>query len=843
MTTAQRDAIDHTALGWVKPEIDEALRQARIELEAFADAPNDENPMQACMGYLHQVQGTLRMLELQTPTMVSAEMEQVAAALQAATTPNRDDALAALMRGLVQLPDYLERLQGGHRDIPIVLLPLINDLRAAHGAAPMSQDQLPSLLVAPSDAEIEHARGSLAGRNRALLDTVSSAIKEDMLKVKDALDLYLRGNRANVQDLLPQAEALDRIGDTLGMLGLSSASGVVQEQRAIVQAIASGERPLQESDLLDVAGALIYIDHSLDDQVARLGSGAESGDLLAQESSKVMGALTQATIGNFAEVRNAFVAFVETNWDHASVASVPRLLAEVAGVLHMVQQDVPADYLQALQVYTQVELIDRKRVPSGRQLDTLADALTSMEYYLESLHDPLGQRMDLLDKARACLEALQYWPIPQAGTRVAVPTDSNVAPAFVGQAAPEQEATEQADHGIPPAVVVSGVSEPQAVVTAPAAAVAAVSESAEPVAAGFESMGEEIDDEIREIFLEEFTDEIANLDELMPAWRMAPEDAERLRPIRRVYHTLKGSGRLVGAKVLGEFAWHVESMLNRVLDGSRPASSAVVTFAGLSRELLPQLHAALLGTGKVNVDIPAMEAAADRLAAGEDVLMSTLPLVQAGALATPAEPVVEVAAAAAGEAHTTSVRVDPVLLEILGTEVGSHLETVDAWLAAARNGEAAISDRLIRAIHTLNGAFAMTEVVSVTAFTAPAEGFVKRLLGASTVADEAGIAAIADMSAAIKASTHALQTAPDQVPVHSSLATRITALRDALPESSLPFIDGLHREETERVEAERVEAERVEAERVEAERVEAERVEAERVEAERVEAERVEAER
>jgi len=839
MTTAQRDAIDHTALGWVKPEIDEALRQARIELEAFADAPNGENSMQACMGYLHQVQGTLRMLELQAPTMVSVEMEQVAAALQAAATPNRDDALAALMRGLVQLPDYLERLQGGHRDIPIVLLPLINDLRAAHGAAPMLQDQLPSLLVAPSDAEIEHARGSLAGRNRALLDTVSSAIKEDLLKVKDALDLYLRGNRANVQDLLPQAEALDRIGDTLGMLGLSSASGVVQEQRAVVQAIASGERALQESDLLDVAGALIYIDHSLDDQVAHLGSGAESGDLLAQESSKVMGALTQATIGNFAEVRNAFIAFVETNWDHAHVASVPRLLAEVAGVLHMVQQDVPADYLQALQVYTQAELIDRKRVPSGRQLDTLADALTSLEYYLESLHDPLGQRSDLLDKARACLEALQYWPIPQVGTRTAAPADSHIAPAFVEQAPPAQ-----ADHGTPPVVEGANVSEPQAVVvTTPAAAAAVVSGSAQPVAAGFESMGEEIDDEIREIFLEEFQDEIANLDELMPAWRMAPEDAERLRPIRRVYHTLKGSGRLVGAKVLGEFAWHVESMFNRVLDGSRPASSAVVGFAGLSRELLPQLHAALLGTGKVNVDIPAMEAAADRLAAGEDVLMSTLPLVQAGAVAAPAEPVVEVAADAAGEAHTTSVSVDPVLLEILGTEVGSHLETVDAWLTAARNGESAISDRLIRAIHTLNGAFAMTEVVSVTAFTAPAEGFVKRLMGASTVADEAGIAAIADMSAAIKASTHALQTAPDQVPVHSSLAARITALRDALPESSLPFIDGLHREETERVEAERVEAERVEAERVEAERVEAERVEAERVEAERVEAERIEAER
>ena len=44
---------------------------------------------------------------------------------------------------------------------------------------------------------------------------------------------------------------------------------------------------------------------------------------------------------------------------------------------------------------------------------------------------------------------------------------------------------------------------------------------------------------------------------------------EKLRPIRRVFHTLKGSGRLVGAKTLGEFAWKTENMLNRVLDGTR----------------------------------------------------------------------------------------------------------------------------------------------------------------------------------------------------------------------------------------------------------------------------------
>ena len=62
MTTALRDAIDYTTLGWVKPELDETLRQARIEIEAFAEDPSDTSRMRFCASYLHQVQGTLRMV-------------------------------------------------------------------------------------------------------------------------------------------------------------------------------------------------------------------------------------------------------------------------------------------------------------------------------------------------------------------------------------------------------------------------------------------------------------------------------------------------------------------------------------------------------------------------------------------------------------------------------------------------------------------------------------------------------------------------------------------------------------------------------------------------------------
>ncbi|NLB13310.1 MAG: hybrid sensor histidine kinase/response regulator, partial [Gammaproteobacteria bacterium] len=162
-----QDDIDFTTLAWVKGELDETLKQARQALEAYVEDPSDISQMRFCATYLHQVQGTLRMVELYGAAMVTEEMEHLAAALLDGQVAEKDEAYAALMRGMVQLPDYLERLQSGHKDIPIVLLPLLNDLRAARGEKSLSEialftpdlgQELPGAVAAPaqplSDAEL-----------------------------------------------------------------------------------------------------------------------------------------------------------------------------------------------------------------------------------------------------------------------------------------------------------------------------------------------------------------------------------------------------------------------------------------------------------------------------------------------------------------------------------------------------------------------------------------------------------------------------------------------------------------------------------------------------------------
>ncbi len=62
-----------------------------------------------------------------------------------------------------------------------------------------------------------------------------------------------------------------------------------------------------------------------------------------------------------------------------------------------------------------------------------------------------------------------------------------------------------------------------------------------------DDVGVIIDSDIRDVFLEELDEEQGNLRRLLTIWGTAPDDMDSLRQIRRVFHTLKGSGRLVGA--------------------------------------------------------------------------------------------------------------------------------------------------------------------------------------------------------------------------------------------------------------------------------------------------------
>jgi chemosensory pili system protein ChpA (sensor histidine kinase/response regulator) len=59
---------------------------------------------------------------------------------------------------------------------------------------------------------------------------------------------------------------------------------------------------------------------------------------------------------------------------------------------------------------------------------------------------------------------------------------------------------------------------------------------------------EHLDPELLELFIEEAKEEIATIRNNLPQWAASPDDMETLITVRRSFHTLKGSGRMVGAE-------------------------------------------------------------------------------------------------------------------------------------------------------------------------------------------------------------------------------------------------------------------------------------------------------
>ncbi|HEX7338793.1 MAG TPA: Hpt domain-containing protein [Rhodanobacteraceae bacterium] len=1018
------DDIDFTTLNWVKPELDEALTRVRQALETYVEAPDDAAPLHACAAGLHQVQGTLRMVELYGAAMVVQEMEQLVAALLDGRVGDRDEAYAVLMRGMMQVPDYLERLQSGYRDIPIALLPLLNDLRACRGAQVLHESELfhPNLelplpeqapglpqppkaeeqrheisvlrprfqqpLLAwfrgqggtramaamrdtldlltaqcftlagrrlwwiaagvldglsqgvldehgnevkqligrvdrciralieqgegallegepielehkllyyaaraqsgcprleevrrtyqldqllPDAAEVEHARSAMAGHNRELLDTVAQAIKNDLLSVKDALDLFLHRTNDDVSGLAGQADVLDRVGDTLGMLGLNVPRRVVGEQGGVIRDVASGSRAADEDVLLDVAGALLYVEASLDDHIERLGAHGEEPDdehaLPRSEARQVMAALMREAVGNVSKVKDMLVAFVESPWDHAQVTAAPALLEEIGGALSMIDASRPVTLVRGIGRFIHNELIVDARIPTASQMDKLADALASIEYYLEAAREHRGGLDHILDVTEQSLAALDYWPVPavreavaeaEAVSAEAPETPAQTAPVDLDESVSLARGEDLADLVVGdasmPETPAEDVGDLHLVDTEPTSPpvdadddwveIEEEIEESVPVAdamaaqAGFQATSDNLDAEIREVFLEEVDEEVASVHAQLDVWCDKPDDMERLKPIRRAFHTLKGSGRLVGAQVLGEFSWKIENMLNRVLDGTIQPHAGVQALTRHAADALPELLAALKGEGMPHAPLSAICETADKLAAGDaDASLEQMPQaaletvrrtvkrrVRRSELETPIEPPTAALAGVSSDAEgagnadapvetiTASGEklelpalppMDPVLTDILRSEVAQHLKVIHANLDAAQGGAVPTSEPLLRSVHTLHGAIAMVDIPLLSGVLAPLESWLKRLRAQDrpVPVEQAGVltqaAGLIEQVAAQFGADH------PELPEAGDLGERIAQLRDALPEPTMahPFYVGVEAEAEAQAEA------------------------------------------
>src|SRR5437868_4806115 len=233
----------------VARELASELNEARAALETFGDQQDNIALLRRCGEHLHSVHGALRVAEVYGAALLAEEMGQVSRYLVDNFAEKRHlaEGLDALMRAMVQLPTYLERVLSGGRDMALVLLPLLNDLRAVRGHALLSEGTL-LLLNLSSD---QQASPVPAVPGEGVL-TVSQWARKLRTRFQLGLLGLIKGERIeqNLEVLSRAAEKLEQVATTQSVFQLWWVVGAVLEalREGGLDSSASVKRLLGQAD-------------------------------------------------------------------------------------------------------------------------------------------------------------------------------------------------------------------------------------------------------------------------------------------------------------------------------------------------------------------------------------------------------------------------------------------------------------------------------------------------------------------------------------------------------------------------------------------------------------------
>jgi chemosensory pili system protein ChpA (sensor histidine kinase/response regulator) len=419
----------------------------------------------------------------------------------------------------------------------------------------------------------------------AMLDRSALALcKDSLAKIKALLDKVVRGSVDDIAPFSSSVELFAKASTQLPTGGLQP-SGTALKAAASYLKNDSKNAMANETMLLELATVTLFAETILDEGVKQSEEQHKQGlelsqrvDLAvagrlskdsampawlqalsqsAQERITVSTFITEAQV-NLRNVEKALDAFFRDPVEKKGLGACGSQLRQVAGALALLGHGDAMSAAQSLagRVDKMASAADQ---PPKAECDAIAESLGSLGFFV----DRLGQKDDSkgdfkFDHATGAFSignmASSVGPSPAKVVQMQIsdaPVKQRVVPDIV----------QVAVAAVAPVAVVS-VAAIEAVKT-PEVAKKSAAEMTEDEAA---------EAELREIFLLEAQEVLEAIEEHSAVLINDASNEDALTTIRRSFHTLKGSSRMVGLNEFGEGGWAMEQLLNAWLSEKKPAS-------------------------------------------------------------------------------------------------------------------------------------------------------------------------------------------------------------------------------------------------------------------------------
>ncbi len=432
-----------------------------------------------------------------------------------------------------------------------------------------------------------------------LVTAVVTACLDDLSKLREAVGVYCSDPEADRETLFEVPALLAEVEGAINMLPLERATPLVRDLRAYVQRelVEAGRRPDDDTQVLiaDVVAGLEYyleavahdragMTHLLEGAVRAMYALQSGGAAQIYDEDETV--VLEAPVEEQATPDTDVVATEEEatpspddSWQEAN--DEPAAADDAAAVsdadFDLSAFDLGGDDFDDVDF----DLAEGEPAASGDAEDSAAEA---------------GAAQPATEEA----SSIEAAPAPSA-------QDEEVETDELARDSGDEASAEEPD------------PEPAspAETAAPAAGV-------DPDASGsrFAIVGDDVDEDVVEVYIEEALGELDKINEHLPRWKANTADEEAVIVIRRAYHTLKGGGRLIGAELLGEFSWAMENLLNRIIDRSVAPSPPVFETLEEASAALPQLVEQIQGNRAPIEGVDDLVARAHALSRGEELPQS-----------------------------------------------------------------------------------------------------------------------------------------------------------------------------------------------------------------------------
>ena len=428
------------------------------------------------------------------------------------------------------------------------------------------------------------------------------------------------------------ADQFNLVSDSLVKLHPSSEPLALALTSAIETTVRSGQTPAIEL-AMEVATSVLYLEAAFDDLdpndpqltartqhlAQRLDSVKNGGSAQPLESwmeelyrrvsdKQTMGSVVGELRVSLGELEKSLDIFFRNPQDKTVLTSVPGQLAQMRGVLSVLGLDQASQAVLRMRDSVEQMLeteIDEARARAAGTFDQLGNNLGALSFLIDMLNyqPALAKKLFVYDDVKGELKPLMG---RVEKTQASSPQDSATSNELSQQVisvmheassgASAENLTVKFDAlathaalagqaGLAKTAHDASMATSAHDADARAQALSTMAIAIAPAPSAPASQVQEVDfeeDDLRDIFLEEAREVAVNGQEATRLLGTDPGDINQLTVLRRVFHTLKGSSRMVGLNEFGEAAWAMEQLFNGWLAEQKPASEQLLLLSGES---------------------------------------------------------------------------------------------------------------------------------------------------------------------------------------------------------------------------------------------------------------------